>query len=117
MCAHVASFLCVYMLINVVFRTPVIKEMFVHHVVSDKEPHESKQRPAGCFVSLLKHVARVFRLYRECLRSAESQEEELRGVTGGRTDPALLREADQRPGEAHQQPSTWTGELLRACST
>lgn len=52
----------------------------------------------------------VFRLHRECRWCSESQEEELRGVTGGRTDAALLGKAGQRPGEARQQPSTRSGQ-------
>lgn len=58
----------------------------------------------------------MFRLSWEPLRCSASQEEELRGVTGGRPDPALLWKADQCPGEADQQPSTWTGKLQHARS-
>ena len=66
--------------------------------------------PALCIVKGVL-LSPMFRLFWECLRCSERKEEELRGVTGGRTDPALLRQADQCPGEAHQQPSTWTGNL------
>lgn len=54
----------------------------------------------------------TFRLLWECLWCSASQEEELRGDTGGRTDPALLRETHQRPGEESQQPATWTGKTV-----
>lgn len=42
-----------------------------------------------------------------------TEEEELRRVTGGRTEPALLGKATQCPCKTEQQPTTWTGKCVK----
>lgn len=86
----------------------------IYPPVTTKASLRKLQRNVQTVTALL--LSLISRLLWECLRSSASKEKKLRGVTGGRTGPALLWKADHRPGEAHQQPPTWTGRHASSMS-